>query len=715
MERIAKVQLPPISVRVALLIFILWAAFLSFEFYGYGSDSYVRIHDNAEITLALKLTHQGAFTFWDRLQLGGTDTLTEVGTLDATNLLFAALPGWVAYGTLMFLQRFIAGYFTFRLLTDRFGVHPLFALISGMLYSQFSQNQINVQYQGFTTYDAFGLPGIPAILYVAGKLADRTDSRAKILLYSVLLGLAFASTSFFAYSIFFFPLIFVWLVFLEERRNAFIILSGFFLGWICLEFFELAASFNAAGLSQRTFRTYCPIDGNYLQLWNQQITQRFLQTINLVPFLVGASALFIHPRQPSYRRIWIVFSIGLACLFGGLLAIQFACSQANPFAILRGFNLSRFYLYFPFVCSVFAAIGLESLRQVNLRRTGLALPIVLSGVLVVSVLFTAYDVKQVTEAERRQGSNYHEIYENPYLEYLAGYIRSHDPTARAMVLDAAETPHAIFPGFLWPYGITTLDGYANLYSLRLKDYWLAMIDPLMKAFPTCRYGIRLRHEGETRLIFADGCVLQHELDFQHPDELVDFDLTDLAGARFIISPREVQSAGLTEIRVPELECGPLSSSCRRLFLYESTNALPFLSLRSSVRVFTDEQKLLNQLVQTDVTTLAQTAFLYQAEVADIPYNTVNDGPAEVRLESDEVDRLNLAVTTSTPKILVINQTFSPDWKAFVNGELAKIFPVYRVFTGLYIPPGEHEIELVYAPFYSPAYLAFWTRINLGWN
>jgi hypothetical protein len=41
---------------VPLALFLLWAAWLALPYLGLGSQSYVRIHDNADSTLALRVS-----------------------------------------------------------------------------------------------------------------------------------------------------------------------------------------------------------------------------------------------------------------------------------------------------------------------------------------------------------------------------------------------------------------------------------------------------------------------------------------------------------------------------------------------------------------------------------------------------------------------------------------------------------------------------------
>ena len=98
------------------VLFLVWATWLAFPYFGLGPDSYVRIQDNADIGLPLRVslrttTPSHLKSAWNPLPVAGVDQMGSVADVDAW--LFSVLPGWFAYGLVMFAQRLIAGYFTF--------------------------------------------------------------------------------------------------------------------------------------------------------------------------------------------------------------------------------------------------------------------------------------------------------------------------------------------------------------------------------------------------------------------------------------------------------------------------------------------------------------------------------------------------------------------------------------------------------------------------
>src|SRR5438270_9922743 len=105
----------------AAAVFLLWAAWLSIEYLALGPFSYVRIPENADINLPARLTfaHDVAthhLGFWAPQWVSGVDRLAQLMGSGLDALLYVFLPGWLAHGLYMFAQRFVASYFSFRLM-----------------------------------------------------------------------------------------------------------------------------------------------------------------------------------------------------------------------------------------------------------------------------------------------------------------------------------------------------------------------------------------------------------------------------------------------------------------------------------------------------------------------------------------------------------------------------------------------------------------------
>ncbi len=98
--------------------------------------------------------------------------MLNVYRLELPSLLFALLPGWLAYGAVMYVQRFVAGYFFFRLLRDDARIGAGVAFAAGLAYSLYYQPGIHYQWDGFQLFEGLGLPALPLLLWGLHRLHD---------------------------------------------------------------------------------------------------------------------------------------------------------------------------------------------------------------------------------------------------------------------------------------------------------------------------------------------------------------------------------------------------------------------------------------------------------------------------------------------------------------------------------------------------------------
>ena len=76
------------------------------------------------------------------------------------------------------------------------------------------------------------------------------------------------------------------------------------------------------------------------------------------------------------------------------------------------------------------------------------------------------------------------------------------------------------------------------------------------------------------------------------------------------------------------------------------------------------------------------------------------GIAEITLEMYTSDEIRLAVRSEQPSVLVASNSYSPFWKARIDGREARIFPAYHAFWGLYLPAGSRQVVFRFEPPYA---------------
>ncbi|MGD2050378.1 MAG: glycosyltransferase family 39 protein, partial [Chloroflexota bacterium] len=69
----------------------------------------------------------------------------------------------------------------------------------------------------------------------------------------------------------------------------------------------------------------------------------------------------------------------------------------------------------------------------------------------------------------------------------------------------------------------------------------------------------------------------------------------------------------------------------------------------------------------------------------------------VNFLSRHAGRSEIQVVTENPGFLVISEWFYPGWEAFIDGQKAPLHPANYAFQTVFVPPGDHVVELRYRP------------------
>jgi len=82
----------------------------------------------------------------------------------------------------------------------------------------------------------------------------------------------------------------------------------------------------------------------------------------------------------------------------------------------------------------------------------------------------------------------------------------------------------------------------------------------------------------------------------------------------------------------------------------------------------------------------------------------NCQPRTGRAIFQSTDSGALLINTDQPSVLVLNQSWSKDWKVYVDGLRTEIFPVDANMLGLQVTKGAHEVTYKYSPSWVPPLL-----------
>ena len=697
-------------------VFVLWAVWLSLEYVALGPFSYVRIPENADINLPARLSvarevAHHTLGYWTPQRAGGSDRLSQLMGCGIDVLAFLYLPGWLAYGLVIFAQRFVASYFSFRLARDQLELGLLPSLYVGLAYSLYSHEVFGGFADTFTLYDGLALPGLPLILWLLGRLNERKMLAGMAIAAGA--GVFLALSSGFPIAVFLFPLVVIWFAIIRPapNRSIWLYISSFLGGWI-------------VGSSPYLWATYVNAAGSHRAQWDVTHLRGRLVSEGITTFRVARdnalalalTVLGLIATRGRARLLLMLFATMLACvafLPVHLLALKML---AGHLGFLAGFTFDRVFLLLPFLASVAGGVALEHIgrgwtiaTEDDLGAPVLRFQTLLACTALCLVVWQSVLLKQETGWEMKEGSNYASIFERPDLIELR---RATANDAPFRVVSAGD-----YPDYVWAYGLESADGYVPLYAKRYQEFWEKVIDPVLSTRPWLRdsgYGNAIYlFTPETRLAPSLSLPAQAPIRF---DRNYNLKLLSLANVRFVVSPVELETTTLkllgSQFRGTQL--GLVTNSRFHTFLglfrgyppgpplyvYENPSVLPRFFLAGRKEVFAQGDQLLSALQQASVDALRSTAYLESGRPAQVELADVHDGGGQVALRQYSADRISLDTDSDSGKVLIVTNTYNQFWKAEVDGASAAIFPVDHTFQGIHVGAGRHRVVLQYDPPYA---------------
>lgn len=689
------------------ILLAFWALWLSAEFFALGPSSYIRTIDNADLQLSARIgdflagQQRGA---WGPQWMSGADRAAQGFVPGLTALPFRLFPGWLAYAIVMFAQRLVAAYFTYRLCRDPLQLGRPASLLAAFLYSMFSQVAINGAWEGFTLYDGLGLPGLPLVLWGLDRAGRcRTGMR---LLVAAALGAFWALTASLPLTIFALPAIGFWFACVVPQRTVrfWTEVLVFCACWAGFSYPFILSVLAHAPLSHRVgWNLRAEVFGGWFQ--RLMITLWMLGDNWLGVLLLAAGLAFRHSARMVALAAATFFCLGATLLSTVLV-------RALPARFTHGFVIERFYEILPFFAAVGAAVALEALAErweiVSPTKGRIALSGGLALLCMLLVVDSSIGVKWKALGELLDGSNYAAAYRHPAFKEVQG--RPSQEGLFRVVTMSAGPGDPIHPAFAWAYGLETADGYLNMYSARYKRFWAKVIEPLMQRDPQRR--AYFTEWGSRAYLFppADGVsdgrpVLARAY--------YNLDLLCLANVRYLLSPLPLSDPELTEIgvfpnysrsaRLKGTKLEKLRQVLRGdpgavpLHVYELRHTAPRFFLTSQVRLFDAEADLLDAIASAPIEELTHTAFVSRADLG----NTIVPGgpldPGSVRVVHYAPDEIIVEMNVPRTALLVASTSYDPAWKAAIDGTSSRIIPADHAFQGIAVPAGPHRVVLRYQP------------------
>lgn len=85
------------------------------------------------------------------------------------------------------------------------------------------------------------------------------------------------------------------------------------------------------------------------------------------------------------------------------------------------------------------------------------------------------------------------------------------------------------------------------------------------------------------------------------------------------------------------------------------------------------------------------------DIAVLSQNALDNFEATARIVSDRLNGVEVECVTPTTAMMVLNDSWVPGWKAFVDGVSQPVLRVNYAFRGVVVPEGQHRVLFLYRP------------------
>ncbi len=637
-----------------LIFFIIWSLWISAEFL-LGPFSHVRIFDAGDSLLpqliASKIQFQKyGISYLADYMTSGVDALAQslVPLSNINSLIFVFLPPWLAYGLLMFTQRFLAGYFTYRLAKDSLKVNDRPAIIAGLLFSL-----LDFSINSFTLYHALGLPAIAFIIWSLEKINNKKPG---VIFNLAVFGVLVGYINYFVYfSPYYLPFIFFWFVFIKEQRDKRLIIN--------LIIFSLF--------------TILPMIPNILAIhYNSQFSQRSIFNLNRGGFSLQDRFLSAFYTVFSiFTTYWPTFLM-LAFPFSKFkfknklcnkLLITFIFSAFIPFfyiliksslsplpVIVKSFSFSGFGTIIPFILALTVASFFNLFSKQKLGKV-----FILSIALIIIVSF------KVKIEILKNYAPYRSLYQHPDLVGLAKNVDN--SKWRVATINGG----GVKPSYALANGLNTVDTYLTLYPVAYHKFWGNVIKDRISD-DRSRFQDFMEWGNRVYLYGPDNFQSLDKIEFS---KYYNLNLLSLANVKYIISAKPVDDANLILMpssyreEIAKWSTWPVTNKIqhflmgnfygRPIYIYENLKAAPRFYFATNEGVSTDGIKIIKYL------------------------------PDKIILEAD----------TDKNAKLIVSINYYPHWSFNINGVTVPFERYLETFMDININKGKNRVILEYKPFY----------------
>lgn len=376
--------------------------------------------------------------------------------------------------------------------------------------------------------------------------------------------------------------------------------------------------------------------------------------------------------RPRALALWAVAAAVVAALFSlGTATPFFRLYLVLPF--LGWFRVPhRVILIGQFALAVAAGLGLDALaRRLPWRRAPAALVIGLVVAAAVQGLRGPQPEPPIPyRAEHTPWS--------PALRDAYARLAETFPGERVWPFSPGFTQHSLPPKLPTLARLRSADDYEPLSLRRHFQYFVYLAEGVYR-------DARRREDRINSLEAAAG----------EPPAATRRRLLDLAAVRFVIMPENVRTRPDVAAFLRDGGFVPRPPLVEPIQLVENPHALPraFVTYRASVAP--PPEALLPILARASFDPLVESWVEGNAGLPRGAGTPSRGAPATI--VRDEPHVVEIEATLAAPGLVVLADTYYPEWTATVDGVPASILPTNHLFRGVAAPAGTHRVRFAYRP------------------
>jgi hypothetical protein len=163
---------------------------------------------------------------------------------------------------------------------------------------------------------------------------------------------------------------------------------------------------------------------------------------------------------------------------------------------------------------------------------------------------------------------------------------------------------------------------------------------------------------------------------------------DLMNVRYIVATRAVTIG-------PRGPTYPLAFEHGNVRVYHNPTALPRAYAAASVVVTTEHDA--EDTVYASRFDPRRMVMLAETPTLRLPTEPNGAPIIPVPLAEATTNRVELAAELPTPAVVVLAESYDPDWRVTVDGEEARLLRANGMFRGVVVPAGRHRVVFSYRP------------------